>query len=233
MAAGVAGTPERPLVVQFDHIIIATTDLERSAARLAETTGLIAVAGGIHDGLGTHNVIVPLGRGYLELVAAHDGELAQHNPFGQLVLSALVDTDEAFAGWAVEVDDVALQARALATDEHPGRLTRRGVGIQHLGIPGAIASPGLPFILTRDPGSQNPEAMAVTHRLLPTGVRSLSLAESRFELDTWLATPETSVDPPLPVTCAGAGRGIISVEIASVGGILILTAAAPSKGTRE
>ena len=42
--------------------------------------------GGVHEGQGTHNRIVPLGDGYLELMAIGDPEEAAAHPFGRRVL---------------------------------------------------------------------------------------------------------------------------------------------------
>lgn len=216
--------------MQLDHVIIATTDLDRSARQLADTTGLHAVTGGIHDGLGTRNYIVPLGRGYLELVALHDRVLAEGNPFGQLVLSALSEGDEVFAGWAVAVTAGELDARAQRDKLQIGRLSRRGVGLEHLGMTRALASPGLPFFVAWDSGVTNPEAMAAPHRVTPRGVQRLSVAEDQAELEAWLATPASPDDPKLPIVCLSQGRGITQVDIETDQGTITLSHTAPTAG---
>jgi hypothetical protein len=58
--------------MRIDHVILATPDLDATATRLAAEHGLEAVGGGRHEGMGTHNLIVPLGGGYLELLAVAD-----------------------------------------------------------------------------------------------------------------------------------------------------------------
>ena len=50
--------------MRIDHVIVAATDLGAAAARLEGEYGLHALGGGRHEGLGTHNRIVPLGGGY-------------------------------------------------------------------------------------------------------------------------------------------------------------------------
>jgi hypothetical protein len=50
----------------------AATDLGAAAARLESEHGLRASGGGEHEGLGPHNRIVPLGGGYLEILAVAD-----------------------------------------------------------------------------------------------------------------------------------------------------------------
>ena len=56
--------------MRIDHVIYATRDLDGATAMVEAQLGLTAVAGGRHEGVGTHNRIVPLGDGYLELLAS-------------------------------------------------------------------------------------------------------------------------------------------------------------------
>jgi hypothetical protein len=219
--------------VHLDHVIIATTDPARSAHQLLENTGLAAIEGGPHDGLGTFNYIVPLSDGYLELVAVNDRRLAQGNAFGQLVLAALGDSDEAFAGWAVEVDQRELNARAKASNVSPGKLTRRGVGIDHVGMEQAARSPGLPFLLSRDPKAAHPQSISSDHRVRPLGVSALTIGESHDDLDHWLGVQAAEGARPLPVTCRGGGRGILTFAITTDAGPVVLTHHEPTGTARS
>ncbi|OBC17527.1 hypothetical protein A5784_24190 [Mycobacterium sp. 852013-50091_SCH5140682] len=219
--------------MHLDHIVIATTDLGVSARRLADSTGLAAVKGGVHDGLGTQNYIVPLGRGYLELVAVHDSDLARDNPFGRLVLSALAGADEAFAGWAVAVTADELSARSQQVALPIGRLTREGVGVHHLGMTRAVESPGLPFLLARDAGNKDPGRLAAAHTVRPRGVRVLSVAESQSDLESWLMTGVGVDNPELPVVCVASGRGITQVDVETDEGTVVLLHAQPTAGRRR
>src|SRR5437762_11512700 len=66
---------QTPTVV--DHVLLPVADLEEGARSLDERFGLKGIPGGRHPGVGTANVIVPLGRQYLELIAIVDeGEAA-------------------------------------------------------------------------------------------------------------------------------------------------------------
>lgn len=219
--------------MHLDHVIIATTDPVHSAQRLLENTGLAAIEGGPHDGLGTFNYIVPLSDGYLELVAVNDRNLAQGNPFGQLVLAALGGSDEAFAGWAVEVDARELNARARALNVAPGKLTRRGVGIDHVGMQQATQSPGLPFLLSRDPTADHPQNISARHRVRPLGLAALTIGESSSQLDQWLGVKAAESARPLPVTCRGDGRGILELEIITDAGPVVLTGQEPTGRARS
>ncbi|ORA39297.1 hypothetical protein BST13_03280 [Mycobacterium aquaticum] len=218
--------------MHLDHIVIATTDLDESARRLADTSGLAAVRGGVHDGLGTHNYIVPLGRGYLELVAVHDSDLAGDNPFGRLVLSALDGSDEAFVGWAVAVTADELAARAEQVGLPIGRLTREGVGVRHVGMTRALESSGLPFLLARDAGNADPGSLAAGHSVRPRGVRALSIGEGQSEVEAWLMTRVGVDNRELPVVCLSSGRGITQVDIETDEGTVALLRNRPTTGLR-
>jgi len=148
------------------------------------------------------------------------------------VLSALSNGDEAFAGWAVEITAAELDAREHHEKLPIGRLTRRGIGVHHLGMTRALVSPGLPFFLARDPGSTHPEVMDAPHTLTPRGVKRISVADDQSDLDAWLMTHVGPDNPELPVDCASPGRGITQVDIETDQGTLTLSHAAPSRGRR-
>ena len=103
-----------PHSMQIDHVIWATADLDAAAERLERTHGLRAGGGGRHDGMGTHNRIVPLGRGYLELLAVADAEEAAGSALGRAVTERLAGVGEGLMGWAVSTDDVAAWRRGSA-----------------------------------------------------------------------------------------------------------------------
>ena len=77
--------------VRIDHVIYATGDLDTAAARVESELGLNAVRGGRHEGHGTHNRIVPLGGGYLELMAVADPEEAAGSPIGSALQARLTE----------------------------------------------------------------------------------------------------------------------------------------------
>ena len=116
--------------VAIDHVLIVSRDPASTAHQLFEPTGLAWIPGGEHDGLGTRNVIFPLGVGYLEIVEAHDESLARANPFGRLVLAGLADADiagrnESLFAWSVAVDDASAVAARLAGERLGARAGRR------------------------------------------------------------------------------------------------------------
>ena len=95
--------------MRIDHVIWATADLAGATSRLAAEHGLADVGGGRHEGIGTHNRVLPLGGGYLEVLAVAHAAEAARSPLGRAVAAA----PEGLLGWAVAVDDVAAHAVRL------------------------------------------------------------------------------------------------------------------------
>jgi hypothetical protein len=101
-----------PTVV--DHILLPVADLEDGARTLRERHGLQAIAGGRHPKLGTANMIVPLGRQYLELIAIADPQEAASSRLGKRVTRAL-DEGRMFVDWALRTSSIdSLRAKLLA-----------------------------------------------------------------------------------------------------------------------
>ena len=133
--------------MRIDHVIWATTDLDAAAERLERSHGLRAGGGGRHDGMGTHNRIVPLGGGYLELLAVADAEEAAGSALGRAVTERLAAVGDGLMGWAVSTEDVAAVAARLGTEVV--EIRRQGFVGRLTGVAEAMAEPGLPFFLER------------------------------------------------------------------------------------
>jgi hypothetical protein len=136
--------------MRIDHAIWATADLDAAAALFEREHGLAATGGGRHDGMGTHNRIVPLGGGYLELLAVADPAEAAAGPLGRHVGAAA----EGWMGWACVVDDVDAVAARLGTEIT--ELARAGFSARLTGVEEALAEPALPFFLARSEGTPDP-----------------------------------------------------------------------------
>jgi hypothetical protein len=99
-----------PTVV--DHVLLPVADLEEGARRLREQHGLQAIPGGRHPKVGTANMIVPLGRQYLELIAIVDSQEAATSRLGKRLPIAL-DEGRVFVDWAVRTSDLDGMRRKL------------------------------------------------------------------------------------------------------------------------
>lgn len=165
--------------MRIDHVIVATGDLDAAVARLEGEHGLRATGGGRHEGLGTHNRIIPLGGGYLEILALADPAEAARSPLGRALAAALARTGEGLMGWAVAVDDVLPIAERLGTPV--STIVRQGLSARLTGVLEAMATPFLPFFIARDEGIEDPGASGGAG-----GIEWLELAGDPDRLDAWL-----------------------------------------------
>src|SRR6187200_3375449 len=139
--------------MRIDHAIWATSDLDAAAARFEREYGLAATGGGRHEGMGTENRIVPLGGGYLELLAVADADEAAGSVFGRALLAREHD---GLMGWVGAVDDVAPVAARLGTEIIT--LRREGLSPRLTGTAESMREPFLPFFISRDGGVADPGA---------------------------------------------------------------------------
>lgn len=200
---------------RIDHVILGVADLEAAASRLLDDHGLASVAGGRHMGFGTANRIVPLGRDYVELVAAADDTEARGNAFGRKVLDA-AGRGGGLVGWCVgveHVDGVAL--RLGVTADEGSRVRPDGVTLRWrmCGLEPALSEPWKPFFIEwRIPPEAHPGRGTVAHRTKPLGIAWVEVAADPQLLEEWLG--ETAVDvrfaeglPPLRRVGIATGDG--------------------------
>jgi len=140
--------------VRIDHVIYACADLDAAAARVEAELGIAAGGGGRHERIGTHNRIVPLGGGYLELLAVADPAEAAASDLGRAVQARIAATGDGLMGWAVAVDDVEPVAARLGTAI--STIARSGLTAHLTGVAEAMREPLLPFFIARDPGVADP-----------------------------------------------------------------------------
>jgi hypothetical protein len=185
--------------MRIDHVIWATTDLGATTDRLAREHGLRDAGGGRHVGLGTHNRVLPLGGGYLEVLAVADPEEAAGSPLGRTIAAA----PEGLFGWAVAAADVEAHAARLGLEVT--RIERDGLTARLAGVAEAMAEPPLPFFIQRDPGIADPSAGGDAG-----GIAWLELAGDAERLSAWLGSEEL----PLRVV-AGQAPGVRAVGLGS------------------
>jgi hypothetical protein len=188
--------------VRIDHVIYAAVDLHAAAARIESELGLVVRPGGRHEGLGTHNRIVPLGGGYLELLAVADPQEAASSDFGRGLVERLAHSGDGLLGWVVAVDDVDRVVRRLGTTITTIR--RAGLSARLTGLAEAMREPFLPFFISRDPGVPDPGTYGDAG-----GITWIEVAGDAARLERWLdgsALPVRVVDGPPAIRAVGIGR---------------------------
>jgi hypothetical protein len=186
--------------MRIDHVIYGTSDLDAAVARLEPVLGVVATGGGRHDGLGTHNRILPLGGGYLEVLAVADRDEAAGSWLGAALLKRLKAGDGLLA-WAAAVDDVAAEAKRLGTPMT--HISRQGLTARLTAVVQAVREPLLPFFIERDPASADPGAAGGAG-----GISWLELAGDAARLDAWIGhakLPVRVVDGAPGVRALGVG----------------------------
>src|SRR2546423_2593409 len=169
---------EPPTVV--DHVLLPVADLEDGARRLYEGSGLQGIPGGRHPGVGTANVIVPLGLQYLELIAIVDQDEAAASRLGGRVAQAL-NGGKRFVAWALRTKDLdAVRARLQGAGwELPaiveGARTRPDGQIlrwRTQDIDAGTEPSAIPFVIEwRIPDGLHPGEVESSHRTGPAALR--------------------------------------------------------------
>ena len=186
--------------MHIDHVIYATQDLDAAAARMEAEHGLAASGGGRHTGIGTENRIVPLGGGYLELIAVADPAEAERSPLGHALALAIRGRGEGLLSWVVAVEDV--EAEAERTGAELSVIERAGLRAQLAGVATAMAEPTLPFFIQRDPGIADPGAEGDAG-----GITWVEVAGDGDRLRTWGGGAE------LPVRLRAGEPALLGVGI--------------------
>ena len=187
-------------LVRIDHVIYATDDLDAAAARLEAELGLRTTAGGRHEGLGTRNRIMPLGGGYLELLAVADPDEATRSALGTAVRTRVDQAGDGLAGWAVAIADVEPIAGRLGTAI--STIARQGLSARLTGIAEATREPYLPFFIARDKGVADPGASGDAG-----GITWIEVAGDVARLEQWLGGEE------LPVRIVPGHPGVRAIGI--------------------
>jgi hypothetical protein len=186
--------------MRIDHVIYGAADLDVAAARVEADLGLTAVGGGRHDGVGTHNRVVPLTDGsYLELLAVADPDEAARSALGA-ALQAGIARGDGLLGWAVAVPDVRSVAARLGTSV--STVGRQGMTARLTGVAESLAEPCLPFFIERGAArfaaGRAPEA---------AGIGWIELAGDAGRLERWLD------GAPLPLRVVAGEPGVRAIGV--------------------
>ncbi len=111
-----SGASERlmPAVSAVDHLLLGVADLDSGIAWVEKATGVKAVVGGTHPGMGTRNALVSIGgRRYLEIIAPDPAQTAFNFRIDvrKLPEPRLVN----WAAASADIDAVAKKARAAGS----------------------------------------------------------------------------------------------------------------------
>ena len=187
--------------MRIDHVIYATQDLDAAGGRVESELGLAAIPGGRHEGHGTRNMIVPLGGGYLELMAVADSDEASGSPIGGALQARLADQGDGLFAWAIAVEDVDRVADRLGLPVTT--IAREGLTARLVGVAEALPNPVLPFFIERDEGILDPGGEGDTG-----GITWVEVAGDREALERRLSgvdLPVKVVDGPPGVRAIGIG----------------------------
>ena len=153
-----------PAVAAVDHLLLGVSDLDRGITWVEQTTGVRAIVGGSHPGVGTRNALLSLGgRRYLEIIAPDPAQKAFKFRIDLRRLS-----EPRLVTWAAATRDVealAKKARAAGLEvfgPQPGSRERPDGKIlrwKTLGVSVPLADQGvdpIPFFIEWAPGSLHP-----------------------------------------------------------------------------
>jgi hypothetical protein len=172
--------------VTTDHVLVAVRDLTEAAKRFETMYGLRALDGGRHPGVGTANMIVPLGSSYLELIAVVDQAEGARSATTRRI-SRAVEDGRTFATWAVRTEHLDavrehLQKAGLELPPVIAGARERPDGVTLRWRTQMLVTPGdpsvLPFVIEwQVPAGQHPAQAPVEHPSKARGIRTVRLGD--------------------------------------------------------
>ena len=205
-----------PAVSAVDHLLLGVSDLDRGIAWVEKRTGVKAVVGGTHPGVGTRNALLSLGeRRYLEIIAPDPTQTAFNFRIDVRRLS-----EPKLVTWAAgtkDVEAVAQRARAAGFNvfgPQPGSRKRpdgKVLSWKTLGVKSDLAADDvdpIPFFIEWTPASRHPSedspkgcelvALEIAHPkpadvdavLTKLGIEAKAKARDRALLVATLRTPK-------------------------------------------
>jgi len=205
-----------PAVSAVDHLLLGVSDLDRGIAWVEKRTGVKAVVGGTHPGVGTRNALLSLGeRRYLEIIAPDPTQTAFNFRIDVRRLS-----EPRLVMWAAgtkDIEAVAQRARAAGFNvfgPQPGSRKRpdgKVLSWKTLGVKSDLAADDvdpIPFFIEWTPTSRHPSedspkgcelvALEIAHPkpadvdavLTKLGIEAKAKARDRALLVATLRTPK-------------------------------------------
>jgi hypothetical protein len=203
-------------VIQLDHVIYGTSDLDVAADRFRTQFGLTALEEvGQHPGGTANRCIAVGGTQYIELLTQQgDGAI------GDWVRRRIANGDR-WLMWAVTADNLDFESARLGLEISEGRVTRengtvgtwRSAGSTHRDV----TRGRLPFwVCYDDPDQTRPEVWArrlaeTAHARQVQGMAWLEVGSAPQELEHWLGS-----NAAVPVRALNSGRsGLLRVAVAT------------------
>ncbi len=175
--------------------MVLVADLDDAARRYELEYGLLASAGGEHVGLGTANVIVPLGRDYIELITITDRGTAAANPLGRYLSQLLSTRGEGIAAVCLRTADPYEVAERTGSRLAPmSRKRPDGLDLKWeiLGMEGALTE-GLPFFITWPLDANHPAQTPAHHPSGANGIAWVELGGDPERVRAWLGSDEAQL----------------------------------------
>jgi hypothetical protein len=217
--------------VMTDHVLVAVHDLGDAARRFETMYGLRALQGGRHPGVGTANMIIPLGSAYLELIAVVDREEGERSATSRRIARA-VEEGRTFATWAVRTESLdALRPYLLAAGlqlpspiagarERPDGVTLRW-RTQLLAPPEEASI--VPFVIEwQVPKGQHPAEAAANHPSRARGIRTVRLGDPDPAVASSRFRRLFGEDLNVSIERA-AVSGVAAVEVETPSGVVTIT----------
>lgn len=195
----------------------------QAARRHFEGLGFAVSDGGRHPGRGTANLIVPLGRQYLELLAIVDGAEALGSPQGRPVAAAFSRRGPGLARWSVEASDIRSISERLGYPVEQRQRVRpdgRTITWQSVGVDESWAEPWRCAFMAWDDPALHPARTAVTHANGASGFAQLEVVVPDADAAVaWLGGPP----PPGLGLQKGTDAGPRALTIATPSGPIAVT----------
>lgn len=161
-------------VCVIDHLVYATSDVDRTVLDLARRLGVEAVAGGRHLGFGTRNALLSLGTSYLEIIGPDAG---QHRPASGYWYGVENIAEPRLVTWTARVEHIErVAAHSHGAGYNPGDVHKvfrelpNGEQLSwRLTMPMGAGDGLVPNIIEWDAGCPHPSTTS------PTGIELLQL----------------------------------------------------------
>jgi hypothetical protein len=206
-------------VLRFDHVIVASGDVEATAKSLRSAHGLTSLPGGRHRGHGTGNHIVPLGHDYIEIMGVVDQDEARTSQLGRWV-QAQSDGGDSLGALCLRVADIGEVCGRLGLEPLPMSRVRADGSLLSWDLAGldqALEEPPLPFFISwHGPAELHPGRMEAEHDVSPQGISWVHLAGDPDRLAAWLGPHD------LDIRIDEGPPGVRAVGIATAKGEIVL-----------